>query len=138
MEFILNNKKYQISNLEVFVDYLLVNSYFKDTEYDIHFDFLDEFDRKLDFNDLKKGAKLIDDLNIDFINPNFKIEQHLNGNFKISYHSISFANINVGEAIPVLIVLNSLLSYKPAISLDEIKSEVDIFINTQREKFIND
>lgn len=138
MEFILNNKKYQISNLEVFVDYLLVNSYFKDTEYDIRFDFLDEFDRKLDFNDLKKGAKLIDDLNIDFINPNFKIEQHLNGNFKISYHSISFSNINVGEAIPVLIVLNSLLSYKPAITLDEIKSEVDNFINTQREKFIND
>lgn len=138
MEFILNNKKYQISNLEVFVDYLLVGSYFKDTEYDIRFDFLDEFDRKLDFNDLKKGAKLIDDLNIDFINPNFKIEQHLNGNFKISYHSISFSNINVGEAIPVLIVLNSLLSYKPAITLDKIKSEVDIFINTQREKFIND
>ena len=138
MEFILNNNKYLISDLEVFVDYLLVDSYFKNTKYSIHFDFLDEFDKKLDFNDLKRGAKLINDLNISFINPNFKILPNPKGNFTITYQSISFADINVGEAIPVLIVLNSLLSYKPAITLDEIKLEVDKFINAQREKFIND
>ena len=138
MEFILNNNKYLISDLEVFVDYLLVNSYFKSTKYDITFDFLDEFNKKLDFDDLKRGAKIIKDLNITFINPNFQIEPYPNGNFKIIYQSISFSNIDVGEAIPVLIVLNSLLSYKPAITLDEIKLEVDKFIKTQREKFIND
>lgn len=138
MEFILNSNKYQISDLEVFVDYLLVESYFKDSKYNITFDFLSDFDKKLDFEDLKKGAKLISDLNITFVNPNFIIKPHKNGSFKITYQSISFDNINVGEAIPVLIVLNSLLSYKPAISLDEIKSETDIFINTQREKFNND
>ena len=138
MEFILNNNKYKISDLEVFVDYLLVDNYFKNTRYNIHFDFLDEFDKKLDFSDLKRGAKLINDLNISFINPNFKILPHPNGNFTIFYQSISFENINFGEAIPVLIVLNSLLSYKPAITLDEIKLEVDKFINAQREKFIND
>lgn len=138
MEFILNNNKYQISDLEVFVDYLLVENYFKDSKYNISFDFLSDFDKKLDFEDLKKGAKLIRDLNITFVNPNFIIKPHKNGNFKITYQSISFENINVGEAIPVLIVLNSLLSYKPAISLDEIKLETDNFINTQREKFNND
>ena len=138
MEFILNNNKYLISDLEVFVDYLLVDSYFKNTKYSIHFDFLDEFNKKLDFDDLKRGAKLIKDLNITFINPNFQIEPYPNGNFKITYQSISFSNIDVGEAIPLLIVLNSLLSYKPAITLDEIKLEVDKFIKTQREKFIND
>lgn len=138
MEFILNSNKYQISDLEVFVDYLLVENYFKDSKYNISFDFLSDFDKKLDFEDLKKGAKLISDLNITFVNPNFIIKPHTNGSFKITYQSISFDNINVGEAIPVLIVLNSLLSYKPAISLDEIKSETDIFINTQREKFNND
>ena len=63
MEFILNNNKYKISDLEVFVDYLLVNSYFKNSKYNIHFDFLDEFNKKLDFNDLKRGAKIIKDLN---------------------------------------------------------------------------
>ena len=138
MEFILNSNRYRISDMEVFVDYLLVESYFRNTEYDITFDFLKDFNKKLDFNDLKRGAKMINDLNVSFINPNLKIAQHSNGNFTISYQGISFDDINVGEAIPVLIVLNSLLEYKPVISLDEIKSEVDIFINTQREKFIND
>lgn len=138
MEFILNNNKYVISDMEVFIDYLLVQSYFRNSRYDIHFDFLDDFNKNLDFDDLKRGAKLIAELNVSFTNPNFIIEQHLNGNFRISYQGISFSNVDVGEAIPVLIVLNSLLSYTPAISLDEIKSEVDIFINTQREKFIND
>lgn len=138
MEFILNSKKYVISDMEVFIDYLLVQSYFRNSKYNIDFDFLKDFDKKLDFNDLKKGAKLIGELNVSFINPNFIIEQHPNGNFRISYQGFSFSNVDVGEAIPVLIVLNSLLSYTPAISLDEIKSEVDIFINTQREKFIND
>ena len=43
MEFILNNKKYSIINHELFINYLMVDSYFKDHckyDYDISFDFL--------------------------------------------------------------------------------------------------
>ena len=40
MEFILNNKKYSIINHELYINYLMVDSYFKDHslyDYDIHF-----------------------------------------------------------------------------------------------------
>ena len=137
MDFVLNNIKYQISDLEVFVAYLLVDRYFEDTRYDIHFDFLDDYKRDLTFEDLNEGAELISNLNLNFLNPNFIIENHINGNFRISYQSISFSNIYAGETIGILIALNSLIEYRPAITLDEIKSEVDRFIETQRKKFIS-
>lgn len=137
MDFVLNNIKYQISDLEVFVAYLLVDRYFEDTRYDIHFDFLDDYKRDLTFEDLNEGAELISNLNLNFLNPNFIIENHINGNFRISYQSISFSNIYAGETIGILIALNSLIEYRPAITLDEIKSEVDRFIEKQRKKFIS-
>lgn len=137
MEFVLNSIKYQISDMEVFVAYLLVDKYFEDSRYSVHFDFLDKYKKDLTFEDLNEGAELISDMNPSFINPNFKIEQHLNGNFKISYHTISFKNIFVAEAIGVLIALNAMIELKPAVSMDDIKLEVDCFIETQRKKFIS-
>ena len=137
MEFVLNGIRYQISDMEVFVAYLIVDRYFKDSDYDIHFDFLDGYKGDLTFEDLNEGAELISNLNVNFLNLNFIIENHANGNFRISYQSISFSNIYVGEAIGVLIALNSLIEYRPAITLDEIKIEVDRFIETQRKKFIS-
>lgn len=136
MDFVLNNIKYQISDLEVFVAYLVVDRYFRDSKYDIHFDFLDDFNHDLTFKELNEGAQLVSDLNLNFINPNFIIENLINGNFKISYQEISFSDIYVGEAIGVLICLNSLIELKPAVTLDEIKKEVDAFIDIQRKKFI--
>ena len=138
MEFLLNNNKYQISDMEVFVSYLIVNKYFNNSRYDVSFNFLNKYDKELGFEDLIEGSELIKELNMDFINPNFIIEQHINGNFKISYLNISFNNINVGEAVPVMIVLDCLLKLKPAISLDEIKIEVDKFIKIQHSKFKSD
>lgn len=137
MEFVLNSIKYQISDMEVFVAYLLVDKYFEDSRYPVHFDFLDKYKKELTFEDLNEGAELISDMNPRFINPNFKIEQHLNGNFKISYQTISFKNIFVAEAIGVLIALNAMIELKPAVSMDDIKLEVDCFIETQRKKFIS-
>jgi len=138
MEFLLNNNKYQISDMEVFVSFLIVNKYFNNSRYDVSFNFLNKYDKELGFEDLIEGSELIKELNMDFINPNFIIEQHINGNFKISYLNISFNNINVGEVIPVMIVFDCLLKLKPAISLDEIKMEVDNFIKIQHSKFKSD
>ena len=121
--------------MEVFVAYLLVDKYFESSRYDVHFDFLDEFKKELTFEDLNEGSKLVRDLNLNFINPNFSIEQHLNGNFRISYQSISFKNIFMAEAVGVLIALNALIELKPAVTLEDIKLEVDNFIETQRKKF---
>ena len=137
MEFVLNSIKYQISDMEVFVAYLLVDKYFEDSRYPVHFDFLDKYKKELTFEDLNEGAELISDMNPSFINPNFKIEQHINGNFKISYQTISFKNIFMAEAIGVLIALNAMIELKPAVSMDDIKLEVDNFIETQRKKFIS-
>ena len=45
MEFILNNKKYSINNHELYINYLMVDSYFRQNyskyDYDIEFDFID-------------------------------------------------------------------------------------------------
>ena len=57
MEFIVNNKKYAILNHELYINYLMVNEYFRTYakyDYDIHFDFLDSIlsmDR-IDFDDI--------------------------------------------------------------------------------------
>ena len=57
MEFILNNKKYSIINHELYINYLMVDSYFKDHslyDYDIHFEFLDPIyeKEKVEFEDI--------------------------------------------------------------------------------------
>jgi hypothetical protein len=44
---------------------------------------------------------------------------------------LEFVNVKVGEAIPLLIALNSLLTYRPIVTLAQIKEELDYFL----EKF---
>jgi len=138
MEFILNNKKYSILNHELFINYLMVESYFKDYslyEYNIHFKFLEPIyeKSKVEFEDILEGTKdlevLIDKGEIDFIPYGLRIDEHLNGNFQITYQDLVFKNVTVGEAIPLLITLNSLLNHKPIISLTQINEELNNFLD---------
>ncbi|WP_407413251.1 hypothetical protein [Methanobrevibacter sp.] len=135
MDFILNGIKYRISDLEVFISYLFADKYFESSDYDISFDFLDGFRKELTFEDLSRGAEIIAEMNPGFINPNLTIEA--GETFNIGYQSIKFTDLYPGEAISVLIVLNSLIEHKPALTLDEIEGEVDTFIASHRKKFIN-
>ena len=140
MEFILNNKKYSILNHELFINYLMVESYFKDYalyDYDIHYEFLEPIyeKEKVEFGDILEGTQdlelLIEKGEIDFIPYGLRIDEHLNGNFKITYQDLDFKNVTVGEAIPLLIALNSLLNHKPIVTLSQINEELTNFL----EKF---
>ncbi len=141
MEFILNNKKYSIINHELYINFLMVDSYFRDShskyDYDIHFDFLDSLleKPKVEFEDILEGTKVLEELiekqKINFIPSGVRIDEHLNGNFKITYQDLEFLNITVGEAIPLLICLHTLLNYKPIVTLTQIEEELNHFI----EKF---
>ena len=140
MEFILNHKKYSILNHELYINYLMVDSYFKEYclyDYDIHFEFLNPLLRKdkIEFEDILEGTKdlevLIEKEEINFLPPGVIIQEHLNGNFKITYQDIEFSNVKVGEAIPLLIALNSLVVHKPIVTLMQIEEELTHFL----EKF---
>ena len=140
MEFIVNNKKYSIINHELYVNYIMVDSYFKyysKYDYDIHFDFLKPIliKEKIEFEDILEGTKDLEELieknEINFIPSGLKIDEHLNGNFKITYQDLEFINVSVGEAVPLLIALTSLLNHKPIVSLCQIEEELNNFL----EKF---
>lgn len=141
MEFILNNKKYSIVNHELYINYLMVDSYFRDNrskyEYDIKFDFITPLlsKDKVEFSDILEGTEVLEELieknEISFLPSGVRIDEHLNGNFRITYQDLEFVNVNVGEAIPLLIALNSLLTYQPIVTLTQIKEELDYFL----EKF---
>ena len=141
MEFILNHKKYSILNHELYINYLMVDSYFRDYslyDYDIHFDFLDSILRKpkIEFEDILEGTndleELIEKEEINFLPSGLRIDEHLNGNFRIAYQHLEFNNIHVGEAIPLLIALSTLLEYNPTLSLSQINEELDHFIGKFR------
>ncbi|WP_458456995.1 hypothetical protein [Methanobrevibacter sp.] len=142
MEFILNNKKYSIINHELFINYLMVDNYFRNHyskyDYDIRYDFVEPLlDKdKVEFEDILEGTKQLEDLiekeQINFIPQGLRLDQHVNGNFKVSYQDLEFDNIRIGEAIPLLIALNSLLTYKPIISLTQISEEIENFIDQFR------
>ena len=74
---------------------------------------------------------MIEKEEISFIPSGVRIDEHSNGNFRITYQDLEFTNITVGEAIPFLITLNSLVTYKPIVSLFQIEEELDYFL----EKF---
>lgn len=140
MEFIVNNKKYSILNHELYINYLMVNEYFREYskyDYDIHFDFLDSVlsKEKIEFSDILEGTKELEELieknEINFIPSGLRIDQHLNENFMITYQDLEFKNVNVGEAIPLLIALSSLLNAKPIVTLYQIDEELHYFL----EKF---
>ena len=141
MEFILNNKKYSILNHELFINYLMDDNYFRHHyskyDYDIRFDFVTPIlnKDKVEFEDILEGTKVLEELierqKISFPPAGVRIDQISSEEFNISYHDLTFNEIRIGEAIPFLIALNSLVSYKPIVTLDQIKEELDNFI----EKF---
>ena len=142
MEFILNDKKYSIDNHELFINYLMVDNYFRHRyskyEYDIRFDFVDPIlkKEKVEFSDIHEGAEVLGELiekqEINFTPQGLRIDQHRNGNFRISYQDLEFSNVNVGEVIPLLIALSSLLSYKPIVTLTQIEEELNNFLKQFR------
>lgn len=142
MEFILNNKKYSIDNHELFINYLMVDNYFRHKyskyEYDIRFDFVVPIlkKEKVEFSDIHEGAEVLGELiekqEINFTPQGLRIDQHRNGNFRISYQDLEFSNVNVGEVIPLLIALSSLLSYKPIVTLNQIEEELNNFLKQFR------
>lgn len=141
MEFVLNNKRYSIINHELFINYLMVDSYFRDNhslyDYDIEFDFITPLlgKEKIEFEDILEGTEVMEELiekeELNFIPNGIMIQEHLNENFRISYQDLEFVNVNVGEAIPLIIALNTLLTHKPIISLSQIGEELNHFL----EKF---
>ena len=141
MEFILNNRKYSIENHELYINYLIVDCYFRENQsvydYDIEFDFITPLlkKEKITFDDILKGTEVLEELiekeQISFIPNGLIIEEHINSNFRITYQDLEFKNVHVGEAIPLMIALNSLLTYKPIVTLTQISEELDHFL----EKF---
>ena len=140
MEFIVSNKKYSILNHELYINYLMVNEYFREYskyDYDIHFDFLNPVlsREKITFDDILEGTDdlevLIEKGEINFLPAGLRIDEHLNENFKITYQNLEFKNVNVGEAVPLLIALTSLLNAKPIVTLFQIEEELNHFL----EKF---
>lgn len=142
MEFILDNKKYSIQNTELFINYLMVDNYFRHRyskyDYDIRYDFITPIlnKEKVEFEDIIEGTKVLEDLiekeEISFIPIGLKIDQHPNQEFKVSYQNLIFDNIRIGEVIPFLIVLNALLTYTPIVTLDRIAEELENFIDEFR------
>lgn len=142
MEFILNNKKYAIQNHELYINYLMVDNYFRHNyskyDYDIEFDFIEPIlsKQKVEFEDILEGTEVLEELiekgEINFIPQGLRIDEHVNGNFKITYQNLEFTNVHVGEAIPLLISLNTLLNYKPTVSLTQIEEELENFLEQFR------
>lgn len=142
MEFILDNKKYSILNHELFVNYLMVDNYFRHNyckyDYDIRFDFIEPIleKDKVEFEDILKGTEVLEEMlekgEISFPPNGVKIDQLSKEEFNISYQNLIFENIRIGEAIPFLIALNSLVTYKPIITLDQISEELEYFIDKFR------
>lgn len=139
MEFIVSNKKYSIINHELYINYLMVDAYFKDNskyDYNIHFDFLDSVLEKdeIKFEDILEGTKDLEELieknEINFIPSGLRIEEHLNNSFKITYQNLEFKNVKVGEAIPLLIALTSLLNHNPIVTLYQIDEELHYFLES--------
>lgn len=141
MEFILNNKRYSIVNHELYINYLMVDSYFRDNrskyDYDITFEFIEPLleKDKVEFADILEGTELLEELiereEISFIPYGVRIDELPDGNFRITYQDLEFDNVRVGEAIPLLIALSSLLNAKPTVTLGQIEEELNFFL----EKF---
>lgn len=141
MEFIVGNKKYSILNHELYINYLMVNEYFRyysKYDYDIHFDFLNPIlsKEKIDFDDILEGTKDLEELiekeEITFIPAGLRIDEHLNENFRIRYQYLEFLNVKVGEAVPLLIALTTLLNHRPIVSLYQIEEELNHFLDNFR------
>lgn len=140
MEFILNNRKYSILNHELYINYLMVDNYFRygysKYDYGIEFDFITPLlsKEKVEFDDIMEGTKDLEELierqEIDFIPVGLRIDEDSNNNFTISYQDLVFSDIPAGQAIPLLIALSTLLNYKPTLSLTQVEEELEHFIES--------
>lgn len=143
MEFVLNNMRYSIQNHELFINYLIVDSYFRQGyskyDYDIRFDFVEPMlnKEKVEFEDILENTKILEELiekeEISVIPNGLRIDELTGNEFRISYQDLAFDNVQVGEAIPLIIALNTLLSHKPIISLSQIEEELTNFIEMFRK-----
>ena len=88
------------------------------------------------FDDILEGTKDLEELiekgEINFTPPGLRIDMHLNENFKITYQTLEFTNVTVGEAIPLMIALTTLLNHKPIVSLYQIEEELNHFLGKFR------
>lgn len=143
MEFILNNRKYSIQNHELFINYLMVDSYFRQGyskyDYDIRFDFIEPIlnKEKVEFEDILEGTEVLEELiekqEINIIPHGLTISQVQDDLFTITYQDLEFEAVRVGEAIPLIIVLSTLLNHKPIVTLSQIEEELNNFIAMFRQ-----
>ena len=120
----------------------MVDNYFRHHyskyDYDIRFDFVEPIldKEKVEFEDILEGTEVLEDLierqELNFPPSGVIIDQMSNEEFNIRYQNLIFNNIRIGEAIPFLIALNALVTYKPIITLDQIQEELDHFIGKFR------
>lgn len=142
MEFILNSRKYSIQNHELYINYLMVDNYFRNRysryDYDIEFDFITPLlsKEKVEFEDILEGTEVLEELiekeELNFIPMGLKIDEKPERKFDITYQDIVFRDVLVGEAIPLIIALSTLLNYKPTLSLTQIEEELEHFIRQFR------
>ena len=147
MEFILNNKKYSILDHELFINFLIVDSYFRDNQsmydYDIEFEFITPLleKEKIEFEDILEGTEVLEELiekeEIAFIPNGLVIIPISDESFRIIYQDLEFEDVNVGEAIPLIICLNALLTYKPIVTLTQISEELNHFLEKFRSYYDN-
>ena len=90
----------------------------------------------LGMKDILEGTEILEELieknEINFIPYGVRIDEHLNGNFMITYQDLEFKNVTVGQAIPLLIALTSLLDAKPIVTLYQIEEELNHFLEQFR------
>ena len=120
----------------------MVDNYFRHHyskyNYDIRFDCVEPIldKEKVEFEDILEGTEVLEDLierqELNFPPSGVIIDQMSNEEFNIRYQNLIFNNIRIGEAIPFLIALNALVTYKPIITLDQIQEELDHFIGKFR------
>lgn len=143
MEFILDNKRYSILNHELFVNYLIVDNYFRNHyskyNYDIAFDFVTPLmnKEKIEFEDILENTKVLEELiekeQINFTPFGLKLKQINSKSFEVTYQELKFKSIDIRELIPFLIALNSLLTYKPVVTLMQIEEELENFLEKFRQ-----
>ena len=94
---------------------------------------------KIEFEDIEKGSEILNDLiekgEINFIPQGLIIDENLNNTFNIIYQDLEFNEIGVGEAIPFLITLDSLLKVKPIVTLNQICDELKNFLEKLRSYY---
>ena len=85
----------------------MVDNYFRHNyskyDYDIEFDFIEPIlsKQKVEFEDILEGTEVLEELiekgEINFIPQGLRIDEHVNGNFKITYQNLEFTNVHVGD-----------------------------------------